>query len=615
MNDWSSSKGLKKILKNIPTSSGIYQFLDTKWTIIYIWKSVNLFSRVNSYFNGKSKLNFAKQKMVWKISDINLIVTNNETEALMLEATLIKKHQPKYNILLKDWKDHTYVKITSEPIPRIFKTRIKNWWWEYFWPYLSTQYVNNLLKIAKKVFWYRSCKLIFLIEDEVLKIKNKNIKIPCIDYYIGRCSWPCLWTQKEIEKYAEDIQNIKNFLKWDYKDILKDLDLRMKESAKKLDFEKAQSLKIDMESIQTLSVNQIIRDWVNWNYDILNYIEKYWKTYLWKIEITDSKISWFYSYEIENNLEETIDEIFTQFIYRNYFTEDQNKKTTKKQIILSDNINLNSNNIDFIKIEYSKIWIKSDLLKLCYKNLYEYAYKKHLASLSTKNFTKQNMKVLLELLWYKAENKDIVFECNDISHISWNHTTASRSVIENGKLNKTKYRKFRIKTLEDQKIDDFWSMKEVMERRCLELKKLENYPDLLIIDGWKWQLSSVMKVINSHQLKDKIQVVSLAKREEELFLPWNSEPIVLKKDSAELRMIQKIRDEAHRFAITFNRDSRIKAMKKNILEWIDGIGPKTRKKIISTYWNVENLKWISHEELSKIIPKNVIESLDDHWLL
>lgn len=224
------------------------------------------------------------------------------------------------------------------------------------------------------------------------------------------------------------------------------------------------------------------------------------------------------------------------------------------------------------------------------------------------------MKTLLDTLWYSHSWKSIVFECNDISHISGNHTVASRSVIEDWKLNKSKYRKLKIKTLESQKIDDFESMREVMTRRILELEKLENCPDLLIIDGWKGQLSAVMDIIRESNIEN-LQVVWLAKRDEELFLPNNPKPILLKKDSPELRMVQKIRDEAHRFAITFNRDTRIKSMKKNILESIDGIWPKTRKKIIQKYGNIENLKEQKPKDLENFLPKNIIESLENHWLL
>jgi excinuclease ABC subunit C len=250
---------------------------------------------------------------------------------------------------------------------------------------------------------------------------------------------------------------------------------------------------------------------------------------------------------------------------------------------------------------------------MCYKNIYEYAYKAHIDSLSTKWFTKSTMKSLLDILWYKQINNNIVFECNDISHISWNHTVASRSIIENWKTNSSKYKKYKIKSLEEQKIDDFNSMREVITRRLKEIEKIWNIPDLIIIDGWKWQLSSVIEIISKTNIK--LQVVWIAKREEELFLPWKNKPIVLSKDSNELRLVQKIRDEAHRFAITFNRDSRIKSMKKNILEELPWFWVKTRKKILNKYWNIEKLKWINKNELSKILNKTQIETLDNHWLI
>ena len=300
-------------------------------------------------------------------------------------------------------------------------------------------------------------------------------------------------------------------------------------------------------------------------------------------------------------------------------------------------------NLDFLSkkflIEIPKIWTKLDLLKLTYKNIFEYATKSHLKSLSTKSYTKQTMINLLNLLWYKQVNKDIVFECNDISHFSGSYTVASRSIIENWKTNNSKYKKFKIKDLEEWKIDDFDSLREIIKRRLKELIKTNNLPDLIIIDWWKWQLSSVMQVIEeikkentpntnsslTHQLSNiennelnllnKLQLVSIAKREEELFLPYTKEPILLKKDSLELRLIQKIRDEAHRFAITFNRDSRIKAMKKNILESLPWFWATSRKKILKKYWSVEALKDISKEELALIINKTQIETLENHWLI
>ena len=304
---------IEEDLKRIPKNPWIYQYFDKNWKIIYIWKSINLFNRVNSYFNWKSKLNFAKQKMVEQIQKIETILTNNETESLILETTLIKKYQPKYNILMKDGKNHIYIKITDEVIPRILKTRIKNKTWDYFWPYISTNYVNNILKIIKKIFWYRSCNIIFeeinkekfkTISYEKLnsiKIKVSNwIKIPCLDYYIKRCSWPCLLETSKIKKYSQSIENIRNFLKWDYKGIVNNLEEKMKFLAKELKFEEAESIKKDIESINYLNNHQIVRDYVIWNYEVINYLEKFDKIYIWLTIIRDSKITWYHNFEIEN---------------------------------------------------------------------------------------------------------------------------------------------------------------------------------------------------------------------------------------------------------------------------------------------------------------------------
>lgn len=699
---------LEKILKNLPKEPWVYQFINKDWKIIYIWKSINLYNRVNSYFNWKAKLNFAKKKMLCEVKNIKIIVVNNEKESLILETTLIKKHQPKYNILMKDDKNYVYIKITDEEIPKIIKTRIKNKNWIYFWPYISTNYVNNILKLTKKIFWYRSCNIEFSLENienssltkdlksKNIKIKNSySTKIPCIDYYTKRCSAPCLLTEKNIKNYKNSIKNIKEFLNWNYKNVLEELNKKMLKKAKELKFEEANTIKQNIESLKILEKNQIVREAVSWDFDVINYLEKYDKYYISLASIRNSKIIDLKNYEIKTKLDENIDEILAEFIEREIDldwkqtiilpkeitsqelkTEDKptliKGKVSEKSKEISENWKLNI--IQFplfpspfpLKIEIPKVWAKLDLLKFVYKNAYEFAYRKHLHSLSTKSFTKQTMKNLLKILGYKEINKNIVFECNDISHLSWSHTVASRSVIENWKINKSKYRKFKIKNLEELKIDDFSSMKEIINRRLKELKEKWNLPDLIIIDGWKGQLNAVLNTIKNYKsqienekkfstllhkeeieqnislrkgeeseisrgisddwtLKTEnwkldtfpfpLQLISIAKKEEELFLPWIKDPIILEKDSQELRLIQKLRDEAHRFAITFNREKRIKSEKKNILESIPWIWPKTRAKLIKTYWNIENLKDISKEELKKLISKKQIESLENHWII
>ncbi len=619
---------VKNTLKKIQKQPWIYKFLDKNKKIIYIWKSVNLHSRVNSYFNWKSKLNFAKQKMVDNIVNIETIITNNETESLILETTLIKKYEPKYNILMKDGKNHLYIKITSWDFPKIIKTRVKRPDWTYFGPYTSTNYVNSILKLIKDIFWY------WVAEHNFFLSKNSYN----LDKYIFK-------NDLKEEDYNKQIEKIKDFLKWNTKEVKKLIEEKMKNKASELKFEEANKLKTKLESISILEESQIVRDSINWDYDIINFTEKFEKIYVWLIEIRDSKITWFYNYDIKNELKEEKENIIKDILEKRLITsplapllQGEGDKRIFQKIIIPFTVNLKENIFKNVKIEIPQIWTKKDLLDLCYKNIYEYAHKSYINSLSTKWFSKKTMQNILEILGYKQINKNIIFECNDISHISWNHTVASRSIIENWKSNNSKYKKFRIKTLSEGKIDDFNSMREVMTRRLKEIEKLNNIPDLIIIDWWKWQLSSVYNVIkplltSPYQGRnnpiEKLQLVWIAKKEEELFIIPPPNPlltkegekevrfkkIVLDKDSNELRLIQKIRDEAHRFAITFNRDSRIKSMKKNILEELPWFWPITRKKLLKKYWNIENLKNINKDELKTILNKNQIEILIDHCII
>lgn len=614
-------ENIKNILKNLPKSPWVYQYFDKNWKIIYVWKSVNLKSRVNSYFNWKAKLNFAKQKMVSKIEDIKIIIVNSETESLILETNLIKKHKPKYNILMKDDKNHIYIKITNDEFPKIIRTRIwpnsKKTNGTFFWPYLNGAYVTNILKILKKVFWYG------IWEYHFFASKNSYN----LDKYLFK------WNEVKKnfkEEYLKKIEQIKYFLKQDFKKIIPELEKEMMDFAKKLEFERAAKVKEEILSIKSLEESQLARWTISWDYDVLNFLEKYEKIYIWVIKIRDSKIISMQNFEIENSLQEEISEVFNFFIEQNLVSNYLENEEKIPNFLFSENFELS----DFLKknisFEIPKIWPKKEILNLCYKNIYEFAYKKYLSSLSIKGFTKQNMINLLNILNYKQINKNIIFECNDISHLSWNHTVASRSVIENWKTNTSKYRKFRIKSLQSQKINDFDSMREVITRRFLEIIKTKTLPDLIIIDGWKWQLSSVLEIFlkfknefkekndfENLEIFEKIQFVSIAKREEELFVFRNSEfeKYELDKTKEELKMIQKIRDEAHRFAITFNRDSRIKSMKKNILESLPWFWPITRKKILKKYWNLENLVNFSIEELKKDLNKNQIETLKNHWFL
>jgi len=546
--------------------------------------------------------------MVGYITDIKYIVTNNETESLILENDLVKEHQPKYNILLKDDKNFLYIKITKEDYPQVFRTRIsptkmKQSDGKYFGPYISGYHVQEIFKILKKVFWY------WVGSHNFFKKKwSYNL-----DKYIF--SGNIHASEAEIKKlYWEKIKEIENFLSGNIQNIKESLKKEMHKYASKMLFEEAQKRKLALEALESLDTQQVVRDGVKWEYIIVQILEKYESMFIWVIDVVDSRISWYENYQVKNILEESKKEILKNFISRKW----AENRSRKGLIILSPEWYSDLEDV-WIEIETPQMGAKFKLLKLCYKNLYEYAHKKYMDSLSTKSFSKKTMQNILKLLDYSPVNSNITFECNDISHLSGTHTVASRSVIENGKKNPKKYKRFRIKSLEQWKIDDFDSMREIMQRRLAELEKIWNFPDLIVIDGGKWQLSSVMEMIQDSNFisrsKTSLQIVSLAKQEEELFLPWQSSPIVLEKDSPELKLIQAIRDEAHRFAITFNRDSRVKSQKKNILESIPGIWPKTRKKILTKYGSVSGLKEVSKKELEEVLWNAVTENLENHGLI
>ena len=597
------NKKVKEILTSLPHSPGVYQYFNKKGDIIYVWKSKNLKSRVNSYFSGQQKLNFAKKKMVEYIEKIEYIVTNNEVESLILENDLIKKLQPKYNILLKDDKNFLYIKITREEFPKIIRTRIspskmKSSDGRYFGPYISGYHVQEVFKLLKKIYGYW--------------VGNHNFFMKKWSYNLDKYIFKGNVDEKEQkikELYHEKLSEIQKFLSGNSQQVKDRLIADMKRFASNLQFEEAQKRKLSLEALDSLDTLQVVRDWVRGDYFIIQILKKYDNTYVWVIEIQDSKISAYENYEIDNKLDDSAQEIF-QSIVEQKWVENRDRKWLT--FILPESIELENNEI---KIEVPQIWWKMDLLKLCYKNIYEYAHKKYMDSLSTKSFSKATMKNLLEALGYDEINPGLVFECNDISHLSGTHTVASRSVIEDGKKNPKKYKKFRVKTLEQWKIDDFGSMEEIMKRRILELQKLWNYPDLIVIDGWKWQLWAVMKIIYDSDLEVYPQIVSIAKREEELFLPWKSAPIVLDKQSNELRLLQALRDEAHRFAISFNRDSRSKSIRKNLLEAIPWIWPKTRKKILNKYGSIDNLKDTDIWDLRDFLWSSVVENLENHWII
>ncbi len=618
------SKKIEQILKDLSGNPWVYIMKNTSGNIMYVWKSVNLKSRVNSYFNWKSKLNFAKQNMVSQIADIDTIETKNEIEALVLETNLIKRHRPKYNILMKDDKNLVYIKITDDPIPEVIKTRIRTSSWEYFWPYPSTTNVTNVIEVLKKIFKVRNCHIRFENDEKgmtKIRLKSWIRSIPCMDYYIGLCDAPCKEDVEAVKRYNDNIANLRSFLKWNISWVLQNLEAKMQEKARLLEYEEASKIRDQIKSIKEIQEKQLARDSIPWNNDVIVKIEKYGNIYIWITEIRNWEISSIVSTKIENKLEEDPVSVFEQYLQNKYVWEDvEGIDSINLTIIASeipkDKILLKYFKENRIKMEAPSIWPKLNILNFTRNNLLNFAYKEELAQISKRTLTRQTQNNILKTLSYKEKKDgDIVFECYDISHLGWTNTVASRSVIVNGKTESSKYKKYKLSTIKEWEIDDFKSMEEILTRRFQEAQKLNNWPDLIIIDWWKGQLSSALKAISPDPSFPIPNICSIAKREEEVFVPSQYLPIIFEKWTPELSLLQKIRDEAHRFAINFNRQKRIKEMKRNILEEIPGFWPKTRQKLLKATWNVDNIANLSKDELAKILNKTQIEKLEEYWII
>jgi excinuclease ABC subunit C len=660
-----SKGGLQKFLQNLPKTPWVYQMKDAKGGVMYVGKAKNLKNRVGSYFReqkslfgsqtplnppltgGSTPLSPAKRQMVAKICDIEIITCQTEVEALVLETNLIKHLTPKYNILMKDDKNLAYIKITNAPVPEIIKTRQKiRDGAIYFGPYVSA--VEQCVRALRRIFRIRNCRMKFAQNRPVSVLSSWGTKdllgnradssyrqndkssivvtdkawktIPCMDYYIWLCPAPCLLKAENLDQHSDHIAGAQRFLSGESAQVFATLTESMQSKAKNLEFEEAQEIKETIEALRWLHERQTVRDIIDGDVDIYIKYEKYDKVYMGITQIRSSQIVGVFRYEVGVGADEWDDGV-VGFLMRQYIdTDDLPDVLLVREDILDDAFQ--SFLLDKkITLEIPKIWPKREMIDFTLTQLREYAYKKQLQSLENKTLTREHMKNILEKLGYPIPAKwEIVFECYDISHTDGHFTYASRVVMVDGRPDPSRYRKYKIKTLQDGDIDDYASHREVMIRRTIEWMEQDNFPHLIIIDGGKWQLSSAISGIKEGLYIAKSEepsippICSIAKREEEIFVPNNSVPILFEHGTPELMVLQKCRDESHRFSITANRSARSKSMKKNILEELPGIWPITRKKLLKLAGSVDGIRSLSHEELSKICNVTQIETLRDHGL-
>ncbi|MBQ8634845.1 excinuclease ABC subunit C [bacterium] len=550
---------IKQQVKNMPKLPGCYQYFDINNELIYIGKAKNLYNRVNSYFVGDKKDSPKLQVMVPQIERVECIVVNSEIEALILENELIKKHKPKYNILLKDDKKFPYFLITKEEYPRILVVRKSNknlLKGKYYGPYTDSRAMWATLEVIHKLFPLKKCK--------TPKYKSR----PCLYYDIGQCSAPC---QNKItsSEYKEIIKNAELFLSGKRKELIKTLKKEMEKASAKQEFEKALLYRNSINDIEkTLEKQNVVFESTKANYDYIGISNSSNLICISILQIRQGRLinkkDFSFSQFLED--EKDTDEIIQSTIREYYIM--LNDEELPSKIILSDT---------FDDIEIYKKWLSLRLNKEV--NIIKATSKtdKEILSLAQKNanynLEQQKLKELAniqndynEVGSYIQEKLKLTrfphtIECYDISHIQGTNTVASGVYFENGQPKKSKYRKYKLKTLKKGEVDDFKSMREILSRRFKKIKtgQIES-PDLIIIDGGKGQLSSVIEIMKEFELN--LNIVSLAKREEEVFLPKKKEPVILAQNSAALHLFQRIRDEAHRFAITFHRQLRSKSMLK-----------------------------------------------------
>lgn len=599
---------IKDILSRIPEEPGVYQYFDENGTIIYVGKAKNLKRRVLSYFNKNQDDSPKTKILVRKIRDLKYTVVENETDALLLENNLIKKHQPRYNILLKDDKTYPSICIKKENYPRIFQTRkVFHDGSEYFGPYSSVIMVRTLLDLFQKIYPLRTCSLALTEEN----IQNKKYKV-CLDYHIKKCLGPCEGFQSKKE-YDENIQQIREILKGNIHQIEDLLKKEISKLASSLRFEEAQLLKEKLDLIeQYRSKSYIVNSNLN-KMDVFSYDETESAAFINYLNIVNGCIVQAYTFEYKKRIEEEKESILASGIYEMR----QRFKSNSKEVLVPFIPDLTIEGVDFMVPQRGD---RKKLLELSQKNVQQ--YKIDLLRQEEKlNPEQRNVRVLSQLKTdLQLKELPIHIECFDNSNIQGTNPVASCVVFKMGQPSKKDYRHFHIKTVIGA--NDFASMEEILTRRYTRLLKEEQeLPQLVIVDGGKGQLSSAVSAMN--QLIDgedfknlpkeekefvsekirKIQLVGIAKKLEEIYFPHDSIPLYINKNSESLKLIQHLRDEAHRFGITFHRDLRSKGQIKSELDDIQQIGEKTKTKLLNHFKSVAKIKEATQEELEEIVGK------------
>lgn len=591
----------KSILNQIPHQPGVYRYFNEKNEIIYVGKAKDLRNRVSSYFVNSNQHSRKTRQMVFQIRRIEYTVVNTEWEALLLENQLIKNYQPRFNVLLRDDKTYPFICITKEPFPRIISTRkVNHDTGEYFGPFASVRTMHSLFEMFRTLYHVRSCQLPLTPEN----IEAKKFKV-CLEYHIENCKGPCegLVTPEE---YLDEIDQIRNILKGNLQPAEQYLKAKMQDAAEKLEFEKAHRWKEKYELLGEYQNKTTVTNARIGDVDVITVVSDEESAYFNFMKLVNGHIIATEAMEVRKKMDESDAELLAMVIVEMQQRYGDEGKEILTNLMPEGELNK--------LVTVPKIGDKRRILELSLKNVMHFRRDKaEQRATETTAASSRKDRVLIKLktdLQLKSLPRHI--ECFDNSNIQGSNPVASMVCFKNAKPSKKDYRHFMIKTVQGP--NDFASMHEIVTRRYTRvLLENESLPDLIIVDGGKGQLSAACDALKKLNLYGKIPIVGIAKRLEEIYFPEDSIPVYIDKRSESLKLIQQIRDEAHRFAITFHRDRRSKTSLVSELEGIEGIGKVTATKLLKHFKSVKKLREASLDEITQVIGRDKAQKLTQHF--
>lgn len=585
---------LKEDVARLPESPGVYRFYNEEDILIYVGKAKSIRKRVSSYFSKSTGVNMKTLRLVSEIRRIDYTVANTEFDALLLENNFIKQNQPKYNILLKDDKTFPYICILNERFPRLIYTRkYLPEQGEYFGPYSSVVAMKNVLELVRKLYNIRTCSLLLSEQN----IEQKKFKV-CLEFHIGNCKGPCEGLVSE-ETYTDEIDQARNILKGNISVVYNYFNEQMKQASSNLEFERAQGYKEKLDTLERFQTKSLVVNRDLTDIDVFTITSEAECSYVNYLQIKEGSIIFSKTIELKKKLDEPDDDLLslTAFEFR--------EQVHSSNKILLSNIPITVLQ-DGVENVIPKIGDKKKLIDLSIKNALELRKEKLILREGKKSKQKETLMILQKDM--KLPSLPMIIECFDNSNIQGTTPVASMVRFVDARPDKKGYRHFNIKTVEGP--NDFASMKEIVGRRYKRIiEEALPLPDLILVDGGKGQLSSACEALKELNIYGKVPIAGIAKKLEEIYYPEDPFPLHINKKSPGLMLLQQIRDEAHRFAITFHRQKRSKSMLTTALEGLEGIGKKTTDKLLKHFRSIKKIKEAPLEEIAKIVGQKKAEAI------